>query len=118
MGGILKFLPVQQAAVAAILAGTDLIEICHSPEVILRSYEALISEAERSASFRRFLLAAAAVSARKRVRLYPRSVSPAPASRALDSLRSDIAQFNESVAKITQKAAEAAPRATSPAEAS
>ena len=31
MGGILKFLPVEEAAVAAIRAGSDLLEICHSP---------------------------------------------------------------------------------------
>src|SRR5579859_7431473 len=42
MGGILKFLPVEAAAVAAIRAGSDLIEICHSAELILRSYEALV----------------------------------------------------------------------------
>ena len=48
MGGILKFLPVEEAAVAAVRAGSDLLEICHSPELILRSYEALIAEAERS----------------------------------------------------------------------
>ena len=27
-------------------------EICHSPELILRAYESLIAEAERSAAFR------------------------------------------------------------------
>ena len=37
MGGILKFLPVEEAAVAAMRAGSDLLEICHSAELILRS---------------------------------------------------------------------------------
>ena len=59
MGGILKFMPVEEAAVAAIRAGSDLLEICHSPELILRTYEALISEGERSAAFRKLLLATA-----------------------------------------------------------
>ncbi len=59
MGGILKFLPVEDAAVAAIRAGSDLLEICHSPELILRTYEALVSEGERSAAFRKLLLATA-----------------------------------------------------------
>ena len=36
----------------AIRAGSDLIEICHSAELILRTYEALIAEAEKSAAFR------------------------------------------------------------------
>ena len=118
MGGILRFLPVEEAAVAAIRAGSDLIEICHSPEVILRSYEALISEAERSASFRKVLFAAARDSSRKRARLHARVVSPAPSSKVLDSLRDEIARFNETIARITQAAADAAPRASSPAEAS
>ena len=52
MGGILKFMPIEEAAVAAIRAGSDLMEICHSPELILRTYEALIAEGERSAAFR------------------------------------------------------------------
>ena len=56
MGGILKFLPVDEAAIAAVRAGSDLLEICHSAELILRSYEALIAEAERSAAFRTLLL--------------------------------------------------------------
>ena len=53
MGGILKFMPIEEAAVAAVRAGMDLMEICHSPELILRAYEALIAEGERSAAFRR-----------------------------------------------------------------
>jgi beta-N-acetylhexosaminidase len=60
MGGILKFMPIEEAAVAAIRAGMDLMEICHSPELILRAYEALIAEGERSAAFRQLLLARAA----------------------------------------------------------
>jgi beta-N-acetylhexosaminidase len=38
MGGILKFMPIEDAAVAAIRAGTDVLEICHSQELILRAY--------------------------------------------------------------------------------
>jgi beta-N-acetylhexosaminidase len=59
MGGILKFMPIEEAAVAAIRAGMDLLEICHSPELILRAYEALIAEGERSAAFSQMLLARA-----------------------------------------------------------
>jgi beta-N-acetylhexosaminidase len=118
MGGILKFLPVEEAAVAAIRAGTDLIEICHSAELIMRSYEALVSEGERSTAFRRLLLAAARESAHKRRRLYAQGVAPALSAKALESLRNDIAKFNETVAGVLQAAVDAAPRATSPAETS
>lgn len=118
MGGILKFLPAEDAALAAIRAGSDLVEICHSAELIMRSYEALVSEGERSTAFRRLLLAAARESAHKRRRLYAQGVAPALSAKALESLRNDIAKFNETVAGILEAAVDAAPRASSPAEAS
>lgn len=118
MGGILKFLPVEEAAVAAIRAGTDLLEICHSPELILRTYEALLSEGERSRAFREILLARARESARKRSTLYSKSETAAPAAKSLESLRTSIVKFNETVAGILQVAVDAAPRVASPAEAS
>ena len=61
MGGILKFLPIEQAVIAAVRAGMDTLEICHSPELILRAYEAMISEAERSRAFAALLLQRAAL---------------------------------------------------------
>ena len=123
MGGILKFLPVEEAAVAAIRAGSDLLEICHSPELILRSYEALVSEGERSAAFRRVLMTTAREAARKRARIYAGQtgagvLGPALNAGRLDVLRRRIVEFNDRVAAITNAAADAAPRAASPAEAS
>jgi beta-N-acetylhexosaminidase len=118
MGGILKFLTIEEAAVAAIRAGSDLVEICHSAELIVRSFEALISEGERSAAFRKILFAAARDSARKRARLYRGGTAPALSAKTLESLRGNILKFNETVAGILQAAEDAAPRASSPAEAS
>lgn len=118
MGGILKFLPVEEAAVEAIRAGSDLVEICHSAELILRSYEALISEAEKSAAFRKILFAAAQESGRKRARLYGRGLPPAFNQKKLASLRGEIAKFNETIARVLKAADDATPRAASPAEAS
>ena len=117
MGGILKFLPVEEAAVEAIRAGSDLLEICHSAELILRSYEALISEAEKSAAFRKVLMRTAQDSGRKRARLYGASRTAPPTAKALDSLRSKILAFNENVAAQANAAAVVDPRATAPAEA-
>jgi beta-N-acetylhexosaminidase len=118
MGGILKFLPVEEAAVEAIRTGSDLLEICHSAELILRSYEALIAEAERSTAFQKILLKTAGDSARKRARIYPPRGSASPSSKALESLRSKILSFNESVAAQANAAAVVDPRAAAPAEAS
>ncbi len=118
MGGILKFLPVEDAAVVAIRAGSDLLEICHSPELILRTYEALVTEGERSAAFRKVLIATARDSARKRNRLYARGVAPELSAAKFESLRKSILDFNATVAAIVNATADAAPRASSPAEAS
>ncbi|MBV8674019.1 MAG: beta-N-acetylhexosaminidase [Acidobacteriaceae bacterium] len=60
MGGILTQVPMEEAAVKAIVAGTDLIEICRDPALVLRAYEAVLAQAERSAVFRGKVEAAAA----------------------------------------------------------
>jgi len=111
MGGILKFLPIGEAAVAAIRAGTDLVEICHSPELILRAYEALIGEAERSAAFRNLILARAGETARKRARLFSRPLAPALSAQRFESLRSRILRFGENLAEPAADSAPAARKA-------
>jgi len=116
MGGILKFLPVEEAAIAAIRAGTDLLEICHSVELILRTFEALVSEGERSGTFERLLMAGAREAASKRARLYPNGVVPALSSDELDSLRKETLQFQEKVMSLTAGSDAADPRSESPAE--
>jgi len=116
MGGILKFLAVDQAAIAAVVAGSDLLEICHSPELILRSYEALISEAERSAAFRKLLLARAAEVRRKRKRLYARRASRPLTQKQFDALQARIARFRGLIAASETDAID--PRAAAPAETS
>jgi len=117
MGGILKFLPVEQAAAEAIRAGSDLLEICHSAELILRTYESLISEAEKSAAFRKVLLKTAQESGRKRARLYRDSRSTPPTAKALESLKSKILAFNDAVGARANAVAVVDPRAAAPAEA-
>jgi beta-N-acetylhexosaminidase len=118
MGGILKFLPIDEAGVAAIRAGSDLVEICHSAELILRTYEALLSEAERSAAFRKLMLARASESARKRAQVYAAGTPPAVTTTQLDGLRDEILRFRDAVAAATVQADAVAPRAAAPAETS
>jgi beta-N-acetylhexosaminidase len=120
MGGILKFMPVDQAAVEAVRAGSDLLEICHSAELILRTYEALIVEAERSKSFRALLLARAREVARKQKRLYSQRLPPPLTARQFDALRTRILKFREMVATnaADAEAAAAIARTASPAETS
>ncbi len=51
MGGVLNYAPLEEAAIAAIAAGSDLIEICHRADRVLATHEALLREAERSRAF-------------------------------------------------------------------
>src|SRR5581483_3883598 len=52
MGGILSQMSIEDAAVQALLAGIQMIEICRDPVLIQRAYEAILKEAERSRAFR------------------------------------------------------------------
>jgi beta-N-acetylhexosaminidase len=96
MGGILNYMPIEEAAVAAIRAGMHLIEICHSPELILRAYEALINEAEKSVPFRKLLLDQARVGKRLRAARFS-----APQRLALSS--SQLSKLTESVREFRSK---------------
>jgi beta-N-acetylhexosaminidase len=102
MGGILKFLPIDEAALAAIHSGTDLLEICHSPELILRAYEALIAEGERSAAFRKLLLNRAAELVRVRSRLFADGAPAALSARQFEALRTRILRFGEKIRSIQE----------------
>jgi beta-N-acetylhexosaminidase len=104
MGGILKFMRMEDAVVAAVRAGMDLMEICHSPELILRAYEALIAEGERSAAFREMVLMRAKRTARLRAKLFVRGTSKALSERQFGALRVRILRFGETIANYESKA--------------
>lgn len=53
MGGVLSQYSIGEASIAAIEAGTHLLEVCKEPNLILLAYEAVLSQAERSSAFRR-----------------------------------------------------------------
>lgn len=116
MGGILKFLPADEAAVAAVRAGSDLLLICHSAELILRAYEALIHAGERSSAFRTLLLARARTTERQRARLYSGGVGRSPTPVQLARLAEQIHAFTATINAATAQSETVAPRAISPAE--
>jgi beta-N-acetylhexosaminidase len=97
MGGILKFMPIEEAAVAAIRAGMDLLEICHSPELILRAYEAIIAEAERFPAFAKLLLTRSKQTARSRKRLFASGLPTALTAKQFESLRVRILRFSKTI---------------------
>ncbi len=58
MGGILSQMSIEDAVVQALLAGIQMIEICRDPTLVLRAYEALLREGERSPAFREVIASA------------------------------------------------------------
>jgi hypothetical protein len=77
----------------------DWMEICHSPELILGAYEALIAEGERSSAFRELLLARAKQTGKQRSRLFAGGISKALTARQFEALRTRILRFSERIAK-------------------
>jgi len=97
MGGILTQASIEEAAVRAVLAGMDLIEICRDPVLVIRAYEALLAEAERSAAFRRKIETAAERVVEHKNR-YLDAAMPRPASAAqIEKLRERVKRFGEVV---------------------
>ena len=103
MGGVTKFMPIADAAVATMRMGCDLALICHHSEPILQVYEALIREGERSAAFSKILLERARESARKRVKTFPAKMHSALNPKQFEALRTQIVRFAETVAKAAPR---------------
>jgi beta-N-acetylhexosaminidase len=98
MGGVLKAAPIEQAAVEHIRAGGDLCLICHIEENIIRSYEALVKEAERNTAFaRRAKESVARVLAFKKKSSELKRGTPAPAGVKLQKLSRQLWEFSEQV---------------------
>ena len=98
MGGVLKAGPIEQAAVQHIRAGGDLCLICHEEEGILRSFEALIHEAERDRKFaQRVKESAARVLAFKKKSSQLKRVAPQPSPEKIEKLSRALWEFGEQV---------------------
>ncbi len=103
MGGVLTKLSIEQASIAAVLAGTHLLEICKEPTLILRTYEALLSEAERSPAFRKQVERAAThVKKRKSALLKRSKAHAAPSVDAVDAMKQRVAAFSALVTKTKE----------------
>jgi len=105
MGGVTKFMPIADAAVATVRMGADIALICHHPEPILQVYEALIREAERSQAFARILVTRAKESAGKRNKAFPAKMPAALTAKQYESLRTRIQRFSETVANAAHQVA-------------
>jgi beta-N-acetylhexosaminidase len=93
MGGILTQVSIEDAAVQAVLAGTDLIEICRDPSLILRAYEAILTEAERSLAFRKRVESSFQRITKFKSQHLDAAMPRNPSQSQLDKLRDDVIKF-------------------------
>lgn len=100
MGGVLNHSSPGEAAIAAIAAGTDLLEICHRADRVLETHEALLREAERSPAFARCIDAAAnRVKKAKRQLLDEALIPRAISAASLKQLKRDQAHLRKDVSR-------------------
>ena len=98
MGGVLKAAPIEQATVEFIRAGGDLALLCHLEEGIVRSYEALLQEAERDRKFaRRVKESAARVLAFKKRSSELNRRTPAPTLARVQRISRQLWELGERV---------------------
>jgi beta-N-acetylhexosaminidase len=103
MGGVLKVASIEEAAVATVQAGADMYLVCHNRELVLRAYEAILREAERSSRFRAKVETAAQriLAAKKRWPALRGKMAPAPGEASVNRLRQKMWLFGEEVRLAT-----------------
>jgi len=94
MGGILNQCSIEDAAIKAVLAGTDLIEVCRDPSLILRAYDAMLAEAERSKSFRQRIETSSRLVARFKKRRLDGRMPQAASAAEIEKVRAAVAKFS------------------------
>ena len=75
----------------------DVIEVCHSAERILRGFEAVVREAERSAEFRALVMKRARGVDAWRKKQLSTNVGEVPDAVGFETLRDAIRRFGEKV---------------------
>ncbi len=103
MGGVLNHASAESAAIEAIAAGTDLLEICHRADRVLATHESLLHEAERSPAFARAVDLAAKRVASAKLRLLKDSALPRPlTATGLKQLRTAQERLRASISDTTR----------------
>jgi len=97
MGGILTQRIIEEAAVNAVAAGTDILGVCKEPGLVIRAYESLLSEAESSPSFRRSVQLAARRMAHYKKQYQLKNFPGRFSSKVLENLRTEAKKFSTKI---------------------
>lgn len=99
MGGVLSAAPIEQAAVEALRAGTDLMLVCQKEESVWRAFEAVFKEAESDRRFAKLIAekVARVQAFKKKSRELKAKSATAPTQTTVDKLRRRVWEFAEEV---------------------
>jgi beta-N-acetylhexosaminidase len=99
MGGILNYVSNAEATVLALIRGTEVVEICRNPVLVLEAYEAVLRHAEGSPGFAAVLQQAALKVQKVAEAANPKRPSPSPSPTVVKRMQNEIHRFAEQVAK-------------------
>lgn len=99
MGGVLATASIEDAAVETIRAGADIFLVCHDEEKVWRTYEAVLSAAERDRKFAALVAdrAKRILDFKKKSPALKRAPASPPSPATVDRLRRAIWHFSEEV---------------------
>jgi beta-N-acetylhexosaminidase len=97
MGGVSAAAPIEEAAVETLKAGSDIFMVCHDEEKVWRSYEAVLSAAERDRRFAKLVgeKARRVLAVKQRARELKHHGAPAPTEAATDRVRRALWELGE-----------------------
>ena len=98
MGGVQEALPVEEAAVEAIRAGCDLFIVSRQEELVWKTYETVLRQAEKDKRFADLVRKAAKhiTSVKKKAGELKKRPKP-PSTKSIDALRRKIWEFTEEI---------------------
>lgn len=99
MGGVLATASIEDAAVETVRAGADIFLVCHNEEKVWRTYEAVLSAAERDRKFAALIAdrSQRILDFKKKSPAIKRAPAPPPTAATVDRLRRAIWKFGEQV---------------------
>lgn len=105
MGGVQKAASIEDAAVETLLAGADIFLVCHNEEFVWRSYEKVLTTAEKDKKFaKRVSDAAGRILAFKKKAKELRWKPKPPTQKVVDKLRRTLWKFSEEIRLDTNAA--------------
>ena len=99
MKGVQKAVPIEEAAIQAVRAGTDIFMVCNNESLVWQTHYAVLREAERDSRFAKLVATASrrVLDFKRRSRAVNAKFAPPPSVRTVEKLRRKIWELTEEV---------------------